>query len=100
MNDVVVWLFAQQVFAKATPLLLAALGGLYCERTGVINIALEGIMLVGALSAVLGAYFTGVPWAGVGIAALCGGLMGIVMALACVRLKANVHPKENTLIDE
>jgi ABC-type uncharacterized transport system permease subunit len=89
MSDLATWFFVQQVFAKATPLLLAALGGLYCERTGVVNIALEGIMLIGALCAVLGAYSTGYPWIGVGAAALSGALIGVVMAAACVRLRGD-----------
>ncbi|MGH9898299.1 MAG: ABC transporter permease, partial [Pyrinomonadaceae bacterium] len=43
----------------ATPLLLAALGGLYCERAGVVNIALEGLLLAGAFTAAAGTYFVG-----------------------------------------
>jgi ABC-type uncharacterized transport system permease subunit len=89
MSELVTWLFVQQVLAKATPLLLAALGGLYCERTGVVNIALEGIMLIGALCAVLGAYYSGAPWVGVGMAALSGLFIGVVMAAACVRLRGD-----------
>lgn len=63
-----------------TPILLAALGGAICERAGVFNIGLEGMMLTGAFCAVLGAYFAGSPWLGA-LAAVAGGMaMGAVFA--------------------
>jgi len=48
----------------STPLILAALGGLYAERSGVINMALEGIMLAGAFTAATVTALTGSPWLG------------------------------------
>ena len=48
-----------------TPLLFAALGGLMCERAGVLNIGLEGMMLGGALTAYVVALRTGNPWLGI-----------------------------------
>src|SRR5713101_8174635 len=73
----------------ATPLVLAALGGLFSERAGVINIALEGTMLAGAFTAAAVTYATGSPWVGLlgGIGA--GVLIAATHALACIRYKAD-----------
>jgi ABC-type uncharacterized transport system permease subunit len=73
----------------ATPLVLAALGGMFSERAGVVNIALEGIMLAGAFTAAAVTYAAGSPWAGLlgGIGA--GLLIAAIHALACIRYKAD-----------
>jgi simple sugar transport system permease protein len=73
----------------ATPLVLAALGGLYSERSGVINIALEGLMLAGAFTAAAMTFYAGSPWVGLGAAAFAGALVAYVIAVACIRFKAN-----------
>ena len=73
----------------ATPLLLAAIGGLYSERSGVINIALEGLMLAGAFTAASVTYYAGSPWLGLFAAILAGGLVAAVHAVACIQFKAN-----------
>ena len=71
----------------ATPLLLAALGGLLSERSGVINIALEGLMLAGAFTGAAVTHYAGNPWIGLlgGIAA--GIFIASVHAIACIRLR-------------
>lgn len=74
---------------SATPLVLAALGGLFSERAGVINIALEGIMLLGAFTAVLIAFLTGSAWLGVLGAMLVGMLVGALHGLVSIRYRAN-----------
>ncbi|MGR6743565.1 ABC transporter permease subunit, partial [Aeromonas veronii] len=63
-----------------TPILLAALGGAICERSGVFNIALEGMMLAGAFAAVMGAFATGSPYAGAFAAAMAGIFLATVFA--------------------
>jgi len=73
----------------STPLIFAALGGLCSERSGVINIALEGFMLIGAFGAAVGTLATHSPWLG----GACGMAAGIALAaiygVFVIRLRAN-----------
>jgi simple sugar transport system permease protein len=73
----------------ATPLVWAAIGGLYAERSGVINIALEGLMLAGAFTAASVTWYSGSPWVGLAAAMAAGGLVAAVLAVACIRFEAN-----------
>jgi simple sugar transport system permease protein len=73
----------------ATPLLLAALGGMFSERSGVINIALEGLMLAGAFTAASVTWYAGSPWAGLASAILAGALIALIHAVACIRYRAD-----------
>jgi ABC-type uncharacterized transport system permease subunit len=73
----------------ATPLLLAALGGLYSERSGVVNIALEGLMLAGAFTAAAVTHFAHQPWLGLLAAAAAGTAVALVHATAAIRFGAN-----------
>jgi ABC-type uncharacterized transport system permease subunit len=72
----------------ATPLLLAALGGLYSERAGVINIALEGLMLAGAFTAAVVTHYTHSPWLGLAAGMGAGVFVAGIHAVVCVRFKA------------
>jgi simple sugar transport system permease protein len=65
-------------FRISTPLIFAALGGMFSERSGIVNIALEGMMLMGAFAAAVGTFTAHSPWLG----SLCG--IGAGMALAAV----------------
>ncbi len=73
----------------AIPLTLAAIGATLCERSGVINLGVEGMMLIGAFGGVLGTYISGSPWFGVLFAILTGALMGLVHAVLSIRYKTN-----------
>jgi simple sugar transport system permease protein len=79
----------QLTLAKTAPLLLAGIGGLASERGGVINIALEGMMLAGAFSAAAGALLTGSPWVGLAFGALGGGLLAALHAVVCIRFRTD-----------
>lgn len=73
----------------STPLILAALGGLFSERSGVINIALEGMMLAGAFTAAAITYATGSPYVGLLAGMAAGMLIAGIHALACIRYQAD-----------
>jgi simple sugar transport system permease protein len=73
----------------ATPLLYAALGGIVCERSGVINVGLEGMMLTGAFFGIYGSD-VGHSWViGCLIAAVAGGLLALLHAWFSIHLRAN-----------
>lgn len=73
----------------SVPILFAALGGMYSERSGVVNIGLEGIMLVGAFAGVVGSYFTGSYWIGALVAIVSGIFISAIFALITVKIKIN-----------
>ncbi|OUL22530.1 ABC transporter permease [Nostoc sp. 106C] len=73
----------------AVPLGFAALGGLYSERSGVLNIALEGMLLTGAFTSAATTFHTGNPWLGIFAALIAGGLVGLLHAFLCVTLRVD-----------
>ncbi len=78
------------LFRFATPVLLAALGGIICDRVGLFNIALEGMMLTGAFTAIVGEYYSGNAWIGVLSGCLGAGILASVFAVLAVSLKGDV----------
>jgi simple sugar transport system permease protein len=73
----------------ALPVALAALGGLLCERAGVLNLGLEGLMIVGALTGYLVTDATGSPWVGLLSGLTAGMVCGSIIAALVVVLRAN-----------
>jgi simple sugar transport system permease protein len=73
----------------ATPLIFAGLGGLVSERAGVVNIGLEGMLLIGAFFAAWGADITGSWFAGIGIGVLAGMALALIHAVWSVTLRAD-----------
>ncbi len=70
-------------------IILAGMGEMLAERSGVLNIGLEGIMLMGAWSAAIVAYFTGSPWLGLLAAIGTGMLIALIFAYIVITLKSN-----------
>jgi ABC-type uncharacterized transport system permease subunit len=89
MSEILSLALIYSTIRLATPLVLAALGGLYSERAGVINIALEGLMLAGAFTAAAVTHRTGNPWVGLTAAIAAGVLIASIHAIACIKYKAD-----------
>lgn len=79
------------VLRIATPLIFGVLGALLCERSGVLNLGIEGIMTMGAMTGWLTVYMGGDLWTGLLVAAMCGGLMGLLHAMLTVPLGLSQH---------
>ena len=72
----------------ATPILLAGLAGVWAERVGIVNIGIEGMMIIGTWFGAYGAWKWG-SWAGIALAIFAGSLVGLLHALATVRFNVN-----------
>ncbi|MBI5811548.1 MAG: ABC transporter permease [Meiothermus silvanus] len=103
MNEIFTLALLFSTLRQTTPILLTALGGLFSERSGVVNIGLEGIMLFGALAAAVvtqrlevpflasdpNVQIWWVPWVGLLAGAVVGGLVAWVHAIASIKYKAD-----------
>jgi ABC-type uncharacterized transport system permease subunit len=88
MNEVTAALLAlvTLTLVKATPLIYAALGGVLSERSGVVNIGLEGILVAGAFFSVVASGASGNPFLGVIAGVAAGALLAAILAFAATRL--------------
>lgn len=89
MNENIWVLASADSVAIATTLILAALGALFTERSGVLNLGIEGILLTAAVSSFLAADTSGSIWLGLLIGSLAGALLASIHALLTVVLRAN-----------
>jgi len=97
MKDIFTFELLWSTIRLAAPLILAALGGLFSERSGVINIALEGKMLAGAFTAAAVTYAADVklglgtasPWLGLVAAIVAGLFLATIYGLVCIRFRAD-----------
>lgn len=89
MADIFTIALIYSTIRLTTPLILAALGGLFSERSGVINIALEGMMLAGAFTAAAVTHAAGNPFLGLLAGMGAGMLIAAIHAVACIAYKAD-----------
>lgn len=88
MEDIVVSV-AQRTLVAGTPLLLGTIGEIICERSGILNLGVEGVMAVGAVTAFIVTHHTGNPWLGLCAAIAAGMLISVIHAFASVTLQSN-----------
>jgi len=89
MNEIFTFALMFSTIRFATPLIFAALGGMFSERSGVINIALEGLMLAGAFTAAVVTYQLGNPFLGLLCGIAAGAALAFVYAIACIKFEAD-----------
>ena len=89
LRQIFTWSLLFSTIRLSTPLVLAALGGLYSERSGVINIALEGLLLAGAFTAASVTFYAHSPWVGLGAAIIAAAAVAGIHGLACIRFRAD-----------
>lgn len=89
MSDLFTWALLTATIRMTAPLIFAAMGGLISERSGIMNIALEGFMIIGAFVAVVGTHYSGSAWVGLLCGIAAGGAGAAIHAFWTVTLKAD-----------
>ena len=89
MSDPIVVTVLDRALAAGTPLLLGTLGEIVAERSGILNLGVEGMMSVGAVTGFMAAVATGSPWLGLATAVAAGAAVSLLHAFASITLRAN-----------
>ncbi len=84
--------FLNRMMVFATPLIIGTLGEIYAERSGVLNLGVEGMMAIGAAMGVVGAFATSNPWGGAIVGALSGAIMGLAFVIIVIRFRGSQVP--------
>ena len=79
----------KRALVAGTPLLLGTLGEIMAERAGILNLGIEGMMSLGAVTGFMAAFATGSPWIGILAALLAGAVLSLIHAFVSISLKAN-----------
>ncbi len=88
MEDIIISVL-QRTMIAGTPLLFATVGEIICERSGILNLGVEGVMSVGAVVAFIVTFLTGHPWLGVAAAIIAGMIISLIHGFASITLQAN-----------
>ncbi|MFH1155763.1 MAG: ABC transporter permease [Pseudomonadota bacterium] len=88
MEDVIISV-VQRTMIAGTPLLLGTVGEVICERSGILNLGVEGVMSLGAVVAFIVTFSTGNPWLGLCAAVAAGMLISLIHAVASITLQSN-----------
>ena len=88
MEDMIISV-AQRALIAGTPLLLGTVGEVICERSGILNLGVEGMMAIGAVTAFIVTYTTGNPWLGLVAATFASALISVIHAFVSVTLQAS-----------
>ena len=88
MEDIIISV-AQRTLIAGTPLLLGTIGEVICERSGILNLGVEGVMAVGAVTAFIVTFVTGNPWLGLAAAVVAGAVISILHAFVSITLNAS-----------
>lgn len=89
MSEILTFALLFSAIRSATPLIFAALGGMFSERSGVINIALEGLMLAGAFTGAVATYELHNPFLGLFCGVLAGAGLALIYAVAVIKFEAD-----------
>ena len=81
--------FLEAMVRMACPIMLASLGALFTARSGIINFAMEGIMIMGAFFGVYGSYLSGNPWVGALLGMLGGLTAAVVLGVMSITVKVD-----------